>query len=83
MLAARDRAGGTAARAALLRRDVGQAGQAPAGQAPAPETLKPAPTEPAATASAPTPAALPAPARPVEGDTLARLREAKKRARGR
>ena len=86
MLAARDRAAGAASRAALLRSDEGQAAptaapttapvtdKPPAAQ-PAPKATKPAPTAPP-----PTP---PAPAPTAGGDTLARLREAKKRARGR
>ncbi|HEX5015365.1 MAG TPA: VWA domain-containing protein [Candidatus Limnocylindrales bacterium] len=97
MLAARDRAAGSSARAAILRGDTAAAAVAaddPASAAlpiatpppaltgaPAPKPSTPAPTGPPAPAPAPPP---PAPA--VEaadaGDTLARLREAKRRARG-
>jgi len=73
MLAARDRAGGEAARAALRREGAPapEAGQGRAeagpGSAPAPSSSPP-PAPPAATANEP-------------ADTLARLRDAKRRAR--
>jgi uncharacterized membrane protein/Mg-chelatase subunit ChlD len=103
MLAARDRAAGSATRAAMLRRDeagteaaavgpgasAGASASAPVGPVPvaarptvgAPEAAAPAPTV------APAPIASAAPAPPVqsadEGDTLSRLRDAKRRARER
>ncbi|HET7702350.1 MAG TPA: hypothetical protein VFK35_03050, partial [Candidatus Limnocylindrales bacterium] len=87
MLAARDRAAGSATRAALMRTDddaapvsrpiattpVASAGRSDATPPPAAPT--PAPT------SAPAPAQ--APAADGEGDTLSRLRDAKRRARER
>jgi uncharacterized membrane protein len=100
MLAARDRASGTAARAAMSRVDSApQAAEAdlqPAQATPQPASapVRPAPrapaaTQPAATPKAPTrPAATPmaaAPSAPKPADatdTLARLRDAKRRARG-
>jgi hypothetical protein len=84
MLAARDRAAGAASRAALLRPDDGQAAPAagPAAVKASPAQLAPKPTLPAPTKPGPATPAPTAPAPPVEGDTLARLREAKKRARG-
>jgi uncharacterized membrane protein/Mg-chelatase subunit ChlD len=90
MLAARERAAGGAARAALLRRPeeaaatsaTVTAGPATAPAAPVAE-IKVAPAPPAASRAAaprePNPAAA---AEPAEMDTLARLREAKRRARG-
>jgi Ca-activated chloride channel family protein len=87
MLAARERAGGGAARAALLRRPDAD----PTSAASVPEIrtatdvtpaspAAPAPAAPSASRSAPAP---PEPSSEVpEMDTLARLREAKKRARG-
>ena len=90
MLAARERAGGGAARAALLRKPgepqaspPATAGPATASAAPVPE-IKPAMNaDPSANHAAPSmpPAGAPAP-EAGEMDTLARLREAKKRARG-
>ncbi|MEO5703799.1 MAG: hypothetical protein ABIZ52_07070, partial [Candidatus Limnocylindrales bacterium] len=87
LLAARERAAGGGARAALLRRpDEPMAGPATAGPATAPLASVP-PIRTAAPSSDPTPAP-PTSARPVEQtkieemDTLARLREAKRRARG-
>jgi hypothetical protein len=74
MLAARDRAGGEAARAAIRREGAGAPGldRRPAepgkNGAPAPSSPTPAPAPPAATANEP-------------ADTLARLRDAKRRAR--
>jgi uncharacterized membrane protein len=106
MLAARDRATGSTARAAILR---GDEAQAPAGTSSAPQASRPAAPAPAPApavspraavrppsappAVSPPAAAPPAatPSAPPEsaavsstdgGDTLARLREAKKRARG-
>jgi hypothetical protein len=96
MLAARERAGGGSARAALLRQrdavagpattpavsvpDIKPASGAAAGvaRAVAPSPAAPAPVSAPNAATAP---AAPAP-KPEEVDTLARLREAKKRARG-
>jgi uncharacterized membrane protein/uncharacterized protein YegL len=84
MLAARDRAAGASARAALLRGDVSAIrapeptrAQAPAGRRPiaAPEPTGPPLTDPAVPAPHPD-------AQPESSDTLARLREAKRRARG-
>ncbi len=84
MLAARDRAGGSGARAAIMR------SPAPApsvpedpkpAAAPTPEPAAPTPTKPAP--SAPAPAPEPTTASPEETDTIARLREAKRRARDR
>jgi uncharacterized membrane protein len=86
MLAARDRAAGAAARAALLRERDGATDRPPVGAAPveAP-SAGPAPAaEPVDEATG-----LKAPTRgsaaggPVDADTMARLREAKRRARGR
>jgi uncharacterized membrane protein len=98
MLASRDRAAGGAARAALLRRPDEVAAAAPKATPTATPATKAAPTGSSAagpaTAPAPTvpditPASggpSPAPEAPTpkveEMDTLARLREAKKRARG-
>ena len=95
MLAARDRAGGGAARAALLRRQDAASGPAaapvttvaeirPAGSGP---TAKQPVAAPAPAPAAPSPAATAPPSKapssePEETDTLARLREAKRRARG-
>jgi uncharacterized membrane protein len=97
MLAARDRAAGSSARAAILRGDVAADNERPTAtplpltdEAPAPARAAvapaPAPTPPA-TAPTPAPAgATPAPAAPSvaddSGDALTRLREAKRRARG-
>jgi Ca-activated chloride channel family protein len=92
MLAARERAGGGAARAALLRRttedlDAGRlAPGEPTVVAPvasptaAPEIPLPAPA--AAPPRAPSTPTSPPEPKDVEVDTLARLREAKRRARG-
>jgi hypothetical protein len=96
MLAARDRAAGTAARAAILRGDVAaetldrpavDATPKPAmPRAPAPRpapTSRPAATGPAPSAAPPTAPAAPAqPPADAAADTLARLRDAKRRARG-
>ena len=96
MLAARDRAAGSSARAAILRGDVAASGEpAAAGPAPTASTAPPTPTAPttppptvqpppapvdrAPVAPAPAP---PAPVADDPGDTIARLREAKRRARG-
>jgi hypothetical protein len=97
MLAARDRAAGSSARAAILRGDVAATGEsAGAGGAavatPAPSASggasprKAREAAPTATPTAPPVAqpVAPAPA-PIpydSGDTIARLREAKRRARG-
>ncbi len=83
MLAARERAAGAGARAALLRRDDEPVIPAPVLAQPTP--VPPAATEPAATSPA---AASPegAPSSPPDTqpvDTIARLREAKRRARER
>ena len=104
MLAARDRAAGSAARAAILRPDAatpgtsaaragltappplrsaegGSGGSVPrASAAPAPPATSPGQAAPI-TPAAPAPSAAP-PAIAETGDTLARLREAKRRARG-
>jgi uncharacterized membrane protein len=93
MRAARERAGGGAARAALLRASDAQASagaQAPAATAGPASTpaasvpeIKAAPKPaPSSSVSGPVPTAPPAPPKPEETDTLARLREAKRRARG-
>ncbi len=88
MLAARERAAGRAARAALLRRPDEAVTSGPAtGPAPAVPEIKPA-SGTSATSSGSSRAAAPAPKleasapKPEEMDTLARLREAKRRARG-
>ena len=96
MLAARDRAAGSAARAALLRGDdvaTGSAAAAPVATVAGP-AARPAPSAPAAavapaeaapkppTPAPVAPAAAPA-APPDDGDTLSRLRDAKRRARER
>ena len=80
MLAAKDRAGGRKARAALVRSakptdvpPIVTASTPPVKSAPAPET--------AALPAAPTDTAPATPAAAAEADTLARLREAKRRAR--
>jgi hypothetical protein len=90
MLAARDRAAGTAARAALLRGDDADAeartGMGPSSSSVASSAARPAPTAQPAPARAAIPAApdpAAAPLKPDEGDTLARLREAKRRNRER
>lgn len=76
MLAARERASGSAARAALLRKP----GE---GSEPRPTSAGPASTMPASTpSSAPSPAAAKPSTEAEPADTLARLREAKRRARG-
>jgi uncharacterized membrane protein len=98
MLAARDRAAGSAARAALLRGDDASevpsapvdtpphvATRTPAG-GPAPRSATPQPARSAA--SGPDPASAPAAPAPAsasadDGDTLSRLRDAKRRARDR
>jgi hypothetical protein len=88
MLAARERAAGGAARAALLRRPdetlptAGAATAGPATAAPAPVSEIKVPTAPAATSSVSQPPVAPPSAEAAEMDTLARLREAKRRARG-
>ncbi|HSL33578.1 MAG TPA: VWA domain-containing protein [Candidatus Limnocylindrales bacterium] len=102
MLAARDRAAGASARAAIVRGDVAadvEAARAergapmpaaPVSTAAAPAAKRPAPLRPPVEQSAPVAPAAPvpspatpvAPVPPVSGDTLARLREAKRRARG-
>jgi uncharacterized membrane protein/Mg-chelatase subunit ChlD len=90
MLAARDRAAGASARAAILRGEIASV---------EPSTIKPIPRTPVAAAThadpgpTPSPATPPPPnaapaatpdsaAAPDSSDTLARLREAKRRARG-
>jgi uncharacterized membrane protein/Mg-chelatase subunit ChlD len=94
MLAARDRAAGTTTRAALLRTDDPSSGGALSASRPtATSTAGPAAasSEPPAQTAAPaapvsaarTVASPPEPADSGDGDTLARLREAKRRARDR
>jgi uncharacterized membrane protein len=81
MLAARDRAAGSAARAALMRPPEGASPSRPAVTAPTPEPSTAAALEPAAPDS-PAPAAAaspPAGSEDVPADTLAALREAKRR----
>jgi hypothetical protein len=78
MLAAKSRAGGAAARSALLR---------PTEEAPTPDTTPTTETKPTTTPT-PAPTPLPTPTEPPpatsdSADTLARLREAKQRARDR
>ena len=88
MLAARERAAGAGARAALMRRE--ESG-GPGGPAPEPVQTAPAAASPSASPAAAVPAApaAPAPAPPVSApeiqpaDTITRLREAKRRARER
>jgi uncharacterized membrane protein len=92
MLAARDRAAGTAARAALLRRDDGGAeARGPGGPSVA-APVRPAPASAPVAAQTPqhaAPGPAPTPARSAaappleESDTLSRLREAKRRSRER
>ncbi|HEY7591220.1 MAG TPA: VWA domain-containing protein [Candidatus Limnocylindrales bacterium] len=96
LLAARERAGGAAARAALLGTDSTPSSAAPATAAPgaagpgvplnesrSPSPAPVRPSEPARPAAPSTPAPRPqAPAEPAAADTLTRLREAKRRARG-
>ena len=103
MLAARDRAAGTASRAALIRSDESMtpaiaaaptapavAGPAPSGapspaaaSTPAVTRVEPPVPAPSSARPAPTPAAPTPPAPPDPGDTLSRLREAKRRTRER
>jgi uncharacterized membrane protein/Mg-chelatase subunit ChlD len=81
MLAARDRAAGSAARAALMRPPQRASPSRPAVTAPAPEPSTAAALEPAAP-DTPAPAAAaspPAGSEDVPADTLAALREAKRR----
>ncbi|MFL5775685.1 MAG: VWA domain-containing protein [Chloroflexota bacterium] len=95
MLAARDRAAGSSARAAILRGEAVAPAASVAGPEVASATRPVVASAPAARPAAPPPAAAAAtpPATPTagsptaastpeEGDTLARLRAAKKRARG-
>jgi Ca-activated chloride channel family protein len=98
MFAARGRAAGAGARAAILRGDAaepasplrataGDRTPGPAAAAPRPPVatagpVAPSRSEPATPPPAPAAAASKPPAEAVEGDTLARLREAKRRARG-
>jgi hypothetical protein len=96
MLAARDRAAGSSARAAMLRGETAAAttpAAGPAATVSVPDASAAARREPTtrpspAPAASPRPAspapASPAPAAPVDAglDTLARLREAKRRSRG-
>ncbi|HET7471959.1 MAG TPA: VWA domain-containing protein [Candidatus Limnocylindrales bacterium] len=99
MMAARDRAAGSSARAALLREPEARPEAPPVAVRSDAASPIAAPEREAALASdrpaagklpasprppAPTPAAAPAPPRPVDdGDTLSRLRDAKRRARER
>jgi uncharacterized membrane protein len=84
MLAAKQRAGGSRARAALRASDSGEAAPevtaVPASASAA--TIKPAPTKPVPVQPPAEPPAAAAP-QPEGGDTLDRLREAKRRARQR
>ena len=87
MLAARDRAAGAAARAAILRdREGTSATREPPGTSATAPAPAPARTPPASPATPPLrPEAPPEPPPPpgaTDADTLARLREAKRRARG-
>jgi len=83
MLAARDRAAGSSARAAILRGDVAATGEPARAAAPAAAPTATPTARPAAPPTAPPPvAAAPAPIPDDSGDTIARLREAKRRARG-
>jgi uncharacterized membrane protein/uncharacterized protein YegL len=90
MLTARERAAGASSRAALLRpsADTSAAARTAAGTAARPSHERPAATAavPAAPVPPPSPtskpAAAPESAPQGDGDTLARLREAKRRARG-
>jgi len=88
MLASRERAAGAAARSALLRPE----GAPPRGPAPAPTATaveatasspEPVHERPATEPSASRSAAAPTAASPEPADTIARLREAKRRARER
>jgi hypothetical protein len=84
MLASRDRAAGAGARAALLR---GPDTAPPATTSGSAEAARGSVAGPAATPAAPVPEIKPASTAPAEPkaeemDTLARLREAKRRARG-
>ena len=87
MLAARDRAAGAAARAALLRAEPTATNDVPAASAPTP-TPAPVAAVPAGPAPAPPAPAASTPSAPSTGpaaseaDTLARLHHAKRRARG-
>ena len=89
MLASRERAAGGVARAALLRRPdsaapgaTGSAPSGPASPATAPARVRDIRPAGTSTPSAEKPTAAPAAAEPEPMDTLARLREAKRRARG-
>jgi hypothetical protein len=91
MLSARDRAAGAAARAALLKPDEAAPPTPPATSSLTTASPRPAGTPrppsrtpvPGAEASPPSSTGTPPPpAEPAQGDTLARLREAKRRARG-
>jgi len=90
MFAARERAAGAAARNALLRQDAAEGAAQPAPLSPVPAPPPPlsraaAPPVPTSKPSASTPTAQsggPVPRPAVSDETLARLREAKKRARG-
>jgi len=86
MLAAKGRAGGRQARAALVRAaPPADAGAQPAASASPSASVSTAASAPSASVSAPMPSAgaRPAPPAAAEPDTLARLREAKRRARDR
>jgi uncharacterized membrane protein len=98
MLAARDRAAGSSARAAILRGDVASAAAAPPAATTGPTPSQPAAVAPRGSTPPSPPATTPAPAAPkvspppaaagpaappdAGSDTLARLREAKRRAGG-
>jgi hypothetical protein len=90
MLTARERAAGASSRAALLRpsADTSAAATTAASTAARPPRERPATTAPVPAAPVPPPsptskpAAAPESAPQGDGDTLARLREAKRRARG-
>lgn len=88
MLAARDRAAGSAARAAMMRGDADPgAASAPAAAPSSAPRPAPAPAQRATPPSPPPAAPPPAPEAPTppvdESDTLSRLRDAKRRARER
>ncbi len=88
MLAARDRAAGGSARAAIMRADGTSPSPRPTAAGPTtavapPESTTAAPPAPSATTPAPAPSRSPEASGPdTSSDTLARLREAKRRARG-
>ncbi len=90
LFAARERAGSAGARSAIMREAAGRDGAAPPTAAAPPAPPPSSATAPADPAPSAAPAAPPAPSRPAApptapdapDDTLARLREAKRRTRG-